>query len=259
MYKGPAAAAELASALRQRLGQTEAVEVGVCPPFVSLPAAKAALEGSPIRLGAQDLYWKAEGAYTGEVSPAMLVELGCQYVIVGHSERRGRFGVPEPELLGDLGRIFAENDATVNRKAVAALEVGLRPIICVGENLQERREGKTDAVVEGQVRAALQSIHTRQAPNLVLAYEPVWAIGTGEVCEAEEANRVCGLIRRWAAEALGGPVGEALRIQYGGSVKPDNAEELMAQPEIDGALVGGASLVAESFETIVRLTERAKT
>jgi triosephosphate isomerase len=226
-------------------------QVVVCPPFTALDRVGTLLKGTSVALGAQDLFWKHKGAYTGQTSPAMLLELGCAFVLVGHSERRGRFGVAEPDFTPDILASFGESDATVNRKLRAALSAGLVPICCVGETLSERQAGSTDRVVWGQTQAALAGVTVEQAGSLVFAYEPVWAIGTGEVCGAAEANRVCGVVRAAVAEALGEEAGEAVRIQYGGSVKGENAAELLSQPHIDGALVGGASLKAQEFAAIV--------
>lgn len=228
------------------------VEVLLCPVFTSLYAMREQVAGSNVLLGAQDIFWKASGAYTGEVSAPLLKDAGCTHVIVGHSERRRRFGVPEPELEGEAGHVFGDNDHSVNKKARAALDNGLVPIICVGETLTERQNGHTDAVVANQTAMALQEISAGQASQIVFAYEPVWAIGTGETCETAEANRVCGVIRTAIASALGEDAAGIIRIQYGGSVKPDNARELLASEHIDGALVGGAALKADSFAQIVR-------
>ena len=211
------------------LDRIEGVEKVLCPPFVSLVAVNMMLRDSSIKLGAQNMYFETKGAYTGEVSPLMLSEL-CEFVILGHSERRWYFG---------------ETDEIVNKKVKAALANKLKPILCVGERLAENEAGKTKEVVNRQVTTALNSVDS--VSDLVIAYEPVWAIGTGEVCDAEEANRVCGLIRRTLAGGVGENTAEQTRILYGGSVNPANVEGLMAQPEIDGGLVGGASLQAEPF------------
>lgn len=227
------------------------VEVLVCPPFTSLDAVGAAALECGIGLAAQNLFWKPKGAYTGEISAAMLLDLGVTHVITGHSETRGRFGVAEPDFDANMLRYFGDSDATVNRKLRAALEAGLTPICCVGETIAERKAGSTDHVLEDQVRRALQDVES-DGSDLVFAYEPVWAIGTGEVCGSEEANRICSLIRSVAEDVLGDGSADRLRIQYGGSVKPDNAAELLAMPNIDGALVGGASLKADDFGAIVR-------
>lgn len=246
-------AKELVGYLMDQPDDVSPVEVIVCPPFTALAAVEAALRerGSYIGLGAQDVFIVDSGAYTGMVSPAMLVDAGCSYCIVGHSERRGRFGATEPWMTPGLQRLFADSDETVNAKTKALLEAGLTPIICVGETIEERRQGQTDRIVEHQVRAALDGLDPSDVGWLVIAYEPVWAIGTGEVCEADEAQRVCRLVRDTVA-AIAPAAAEPIRVLYGGSVKPDNATELLRQPDIDGALVGGASLNGESFATIVR-------
>jgi len=214
-----------------------AAEVVVCPPFTALAAAKAALAGTAIGLGAQDMHWEKQGAYTGEVSAPMLRDAGCDYVILGHSERR---------------QYFAETDETVNKKLHAAIAGGLIPIVCVGETLAEREAGATERVVDRQVRQGLAGLTAGQAAALVIAYEPVGAIGTGRTASAEDANAVCAFIRRLAAELFGQAAAGTMRIQYGGSVKADNIAELMGKTDIDGALVGGASLDAASFAKIVK-------
>jgi len=213
------------------------VEVAICPPFTALTEVRRVLDGSPVRLGAQDMYWEGQGAFTGEISPVMLRNLGCHYVITGHSERR---------------QLFAETDEAVARKAAAAFAHGLVPIMCVGERLEERDAGQTEAVVMRQTIAGTQGVDERQASTLVIAYEPVWAIGTGRSASGEEANRVVALIRATLSERFGANAAAQTRILYGGSVTPDNAAEFSAQPEIDGALVGGASLDAAKFLKIVR-------
>jgi triosephosphate isomerase len=246
-----AEAQSLIADLLPRLPAADGVRVVVCPPFTALETAAKALEGTRVALGAQNVFWKEKGAYTGQVSPQMLLDVGCEYVIIGHSEPRGRFGVPEPDFDSDILTYFGDNDAAVNRKLRAALAAGLTPICCVGETLAERRQEDTDVVVSGQTMAALQGVTEEQAARLVFAYEPVWAIGTGEVCPPDEADRVCGVLRETVARLYSAPVAETVRVQYGGSVKPDNAAELLAQPNIDGALVGGASLKAADFAAIV--------
>lgn len=228
------------------------VDIVIFPPLTALAAAKSANESSAVALGAQNLYWKDSGAYTGEVSAPLLKDAGATYVLVGHSERRGRFGMPEPDLEGQAGNVFGDSDASVNLKTAAALAGGLIPIVCCGELLLERQNGHTDAVVENQITLALDGLDGDQVGGLVLAYEPVWAIGTGETCDAAEANRVCGIIRATVSSQFGTAVGEAVRIQYGGSVKPETAKELLSMEHIDGALVGGASLKADSFAAIVK-------
>jgi triosephosphate isomerase len=258
MNKTSQEAAVLCAHLGQSLQKKGGVEVAVCPPFTAIFAAAAALKGSEVSVGAQDVFWKPKGAFTGEISCEMLLELGCVYVIVGHSERRGRFGKPEEEFQSQLGKVFGDNDAIVNKKAVACLENGLRPIICVGENLQERQKGHTDAIVSSQLTAALKGISESGTRHLTIAYEPVWAIGTGIACEAEEAERVCSLIRNRLAAIFSREIAEELRILYGGSVTPDNTFGLMEKESIDGGLVGGASLDAGNFTRIVEETARAK-
>jgi triosephosphate isomerase (TIM) len=228
----------------------------LCPPYTTLYVVAQVIAGTEIMLGAQDVFWKERGAYTGNISPAMLIELGCKYVLVGHSERRGRFGVPEPDFNTEILAHFGDSDVTVNLKLRAAFGGGLIPICCVGETLAERQAGQTDAVVSSQVEAALRDVTAEQAAKVVFAYEPVWAIGTGEVCAPEEANRVCGVVRATVGKLYSPEVAEAVHIQYGGSVKPDNAQELLAMPHIDGALVGGASLKAKDFAAIVAASPR---
>jgi triosephosphate isomerase len=229
-------AMDLIEALMDELDNVEGAEIVLCPPFPWLLAVAEYLEETPILLGAQDCYWADEGAFTGEVSALMLKDL-AQYCIVGHSERRGLFG---------------ETDETVNKKVHALLGHGVRPICCVGERLEQREAGETDAFVTGQVRAAFSGVSVEDALTVVVAYEPIWAIGTGRAASAEEANRVLGLIRAEIAALYGAQTAEGIRIQYGGSVSGRNVAELMAQPEIDGALVGGASLRADEFAAIVR-------
>ena len=207
-------------------GTPEEQEVVLCAPFTTLPVLSKNLHGSRVYLGAQNIHWEENGAYTGEISGPMLSEVGVRYVIVGHSERRQHFG---------------ETDETVNRRLLAAQRFGLNPILCVGETQQQRDAGETESLITSQLKKALVDVDQQ---NLVIAYEPIWAIGTGKNCEATEANRVIGLIR----SQLSNP---NVSIQYGGSVKPNNIDEIMAQPEIDGALVGGASLEPESFARII--------
>jgi triosephosphate isomerase len=241
----------LAEELKPQVADASA-EVVVCPPYTALYAVGQALQGSSIALGAQNFFWEKSGAYTGYVSGPMLTDVGCRYVILGHSEARGRFGVEEEWMKGELSQIFGDTDESVNRKAKAAFENGLIPILCCGELLVERQADATDAIVSRQVENALESLSAEQVKSLVIAYEPVWAIGTGEVCAADEADRVCGVIRGAVKGLLGPEVAEAVRIQYGGSVKPDNAAEIVGKENIDGALVGGASLKASDFSAIVK-------
>jgi triosephosphate isomerase (TIM) len=227
----------LAAEVREPLANLAAVESVLCPPFVSIAAVRDALAGAEIGVGAQNCHFEAKGAYTGEVSPAMLADLGCRYVILGHSERRAYFG---------------EDDALVGKKLRAAQAHGLSVILCVGENLDEREGGHTDEIVGRQARGALEGLEDAAWERLVIAYEPVWAIGTGRAATAAQANETIGAIRTVVRELAGGHVAGRLRIQYGGSVTPANAAELFAQPEIDGALVGGASLKAPDFVAICR-------
>ncbi|HXO67153.1 MAG TPA: triose-phosphate isomerase [Candidatus Dormibacteraeota bacterium] len=218
------------------LPRLDAVEVAVLPPFTSLwPVSRSGIAEGGVVLGAQDIFWETSGAYTGEISPAMLSGW-CRYALVGHSERR---------------RLFFETDETVNRKAHAALGHGLRPMVAVGESLEENEAGRTEEVLNRQVPAGLAGIDETQGGELVMAYEPVWAIGTGRTATPAHAEQSCGLIRQLLAQVLGTAVAESVRVLYGGSVTPQNAAELMSQPNVDGALVGGASLVASDFAAIV--------
>ncbi|MDK2820437.1 MAG: triosephosphate isomerase [Clostridia bacterium] len=234
MHKTSSEAHQLVSQLKSLI-TTSSVEVVVCPPFTALAEAVKAANQSKILVGAQNMFWEEKGAYTGEISGPMLKELGCTYVIIGHSERRQYFG---------------ETDATVNKKVMAAYQNGILPIVCVGETLADREEKKTMEVVGQQVREGLKGLDADQVKKLVIAYEPVWAIGTGQTATASDAQEVIAFIREILREMYGDVV-QNTRIQYGGSVKPGNISELMAQPDIDGALVGGASLEANSFAAIV--------
>jgi triosephosphate isomerase (TIM) len=217
----------------------ERLDIVVCPPYTALRSVQLVLEDEyiPIALGAQNLHWEDDGAYTGEVSGAFLKALNCQYVIIGHSERRKYFG---------------ETDETVNKRVVAAFRNKLTPIVCVGETDEERESGQTESVLERQVREGLAGFDDQQIGSLVVAYEPVWAIGTGKAATPEDANDTIGFIRKTLASMTRDDVAQRIRIQYGGSVSAGNIAQLMAQPEIDGALVGGASLEAKSFAMIVR-------
>ena len=241
----------LVKELMPRVDGLESVEVAVCPPATALSAVGRALAGSEIALGSQDVFWQDSGAFTGLLSPLMLLDVGCKYAIIGHSERRGRFGKPDESLSADAARVFGDTDASVNLKVKAALRHGLVPIVCVGETLPEREGGRTDKTVEGQLQAGLAGFTAEEVAGIVLAYEPVWAIGTGRACDAAEANRVCGLIRSVVGRMFTDETAAALCVQYGGSMSPDNAHELISQPEIDGGLVGGASLDACKFSQIV--------
>lgn len=228
-------ATHLAAGVRDAVAGRAGADVVLCPPFISLAAVRDAVASSSIGLGAQNCHFEMKGAFTGEVSPVMLADLGCRYVILGHSERR--------TLLG-------ETDAVVARKIGAVLACTLIPIICVGENLAQNEAGATRDVVGGQVQAALAGLDAGVVAGLVLAYEPIWAIGTGRAATAEDANATIGFIRQTVAGIAGPDAAAAIRIQYGGSVTPANAATLFAQPEIDGALVGGASLKAADFAAI---------
>jgi triosephosphate isomerase len=241
--------------LKPLIADKTGVEVLLCPVFTALASTKQAAQGSNILIGAQDIFWKDSGAYTGEVSAPMLKDAGCTHVVIGHSERRGRFGVPDPDLDGASARIFGDSDESVTKKVRAALDHGLVPIVCVGETLTERESGHTDLVVESQTKSSLQGLDAAQLSEVVFAYEPVWAIGTGETCEADEADRVCGVIRAAVGTIGGQSAADAVRVQYGGSVKPENAADLLGRPNIDGALVGGASLKADSFAKIVQAAQ----
>ena len=235
MYKTAKQAGETIGTLAGLVAGVSGVEVVICPPFTALSAAIAAAKGSCVAIGAQDCYWETEGAFTGEVAVPMLADLGCSHCIVGHSERR---------------QFFGETDATVDKKVAAVLAQGLACIACVGETLAEREAGQTFAVLERQVRDGLTRHLT--SPRLVIAYEPVWAIGTGKTATPAQAQEAHAFIRGVVARAATPAAAQAVRILYGGSVKPDNIAALMAQPDVDGGLVGGASLDAASFAKIVR-------
>ena len=228
------------------------IDVVLCPPFTALYPMMQSKGDYEIGLAGQNLFWKKQGAYTGQISAAMLLDAGATYVIIGHSETRGRFGVPEPDFTSDILAYFHDTDETVNRKAHEAVEQGLIPIICVGETLAEREEGGADYIVATPTKTAFIGFSDEEAKDLVIAYEPVWAIGTGRTCEVEEANRMCLVIRN-AVKALfdSTEVSEAIRIQYGGSAKPENARELLCADNIDGLLVGGASLKVVDFSAII--------
>ena len=233
-------ALELVRAMKEELEKIASVEKVICPPFVSLAPVKELLAGSTIKLGAQNLFFAEKGAYTGEVSPLMVADL-CEYVIIGHSERR---------------QYFHETGDIVNKKIVAALQADIIPIMCVGESLEENEAGKTEIVVAEQVRAALDGVE--DIDGLVIAYEPVWAIGTGKSATGEQAGETIAFIRQRIASAYGEKTAQEMRILYGGSVSSANAAEFMQQPEIDGALVGGASLKASEFISIVNQTSTSK-
>ncbi len=235
MNKTPREALELIETLKPLVGDNDRTEVVFCPPFVSLVLAAQAVKGTNIKIGAQNMYYEESGAYTGEVAPEMIKECGCEYVILGHSERRGYFG---------------ETDEIVNKKVLKAFEHDLKPIICVGETLEQREQGITVDLVRMQVKIALKDVKPEDAKKAVIAYEPIWAIGTGRTATSVQAEEVCGAIRQVVSEIYGAEVAEEIRVQYGGSVNAGNAAELFAMPNIDGGLVGGASLKAD-FAKIV--------
>lgn len=234
MNKTPSEAAELAAEIAKIEGAK--CEVLICPPFVDLFFAKKAIEGSNVKLGAQNCHWKESGAFTGEISADMLIEMGCDYVIIGHSERRQYFG---------------ETDETVNLRTKAALAKGLKVIMCVGELKEERENGTTNAVIERQVTLGLKDVTKEEMANVVIAYEPVWAIGTGLTATKEQAEEVCAFIRSLIEKAYGKDVAEETTIQYGGSMNAKNAAELLSMPDIDGGLIGGAALKPADFAVIV--------
>lgn len=249
------AASALARDLRTQLSEIRGVDVAICPPLTALASVAAELSGSSIHLGAQDMFWKDSGAYTGKISGPMLKSLGCTYVILGHSECRGRFGKQDEDITDETVRHFGDTNATVALKLRAALRHGLGAILCVGETLAERDAGSCDAIVDVQVHAALHGLQREDLKGITIAYEPVWAIGTGQTCDAAEANRVCGVIRGVITRMFGEETAQATRIQYGGSVTAHNAQELLSQPEIDGALVGGQSLKPEAFARIAQAAQ----
>jgi len=236
MNKTASEAAALIEEIKAELEGVSGVEVVVCPPSIDLKDAAAAVAGSSVGLGAQNVHWAESGAFTGEISAAMLIDMGVKYVIIGHSERRQYFG---------------ETNETVNKRTKAALAAGLIPLVCVGETLEERDSGQMESVVVSQVRESLADLG-EDISSIVVAYEPVWAIGTGRTATPAQAQEVHALIRRTLAEISSGDMANKVRIQYGGSMKPDNAVELLGQPDIDGGLIGGAALQAASFAAIVK-------
>lgn len=235
MNKTPREAAELVRALIPLVDDADC-EVVVCPPFTALQAVRELIEGTNIKWGAQNVHWAQNGAFTGEISVEMLLELGVAYAIVGHSERRQYFG---------------DTDQSVNARAKAAFAGGITPIICVGETLEQRERGETDQIVFQQAVSALDGFTAGDVTHVVIAYEPIWAIGTGRTATSEQANDTIAVIRRAIASAYGEPAAQSVRIQYGGSMNANNAKELMAMPHIDGGLIGGASLKADAFAQIV--------
>ncbi len=239
MNKTAKEARELAGKLIPLVSGVNQRDIVLAPPFTALPAVAEVIKGTGIALGAQNMSWEDKGAFTGEVSAEMLLDLGCKYVIIGHSERRQYFG---------------ETDETVNKKLRQALNKGLTPIVCAGESLKEREAGKAQEVIERQITGALKGVTAGEMQKIVVAYEPVWAIGTGKTATPEQANEIHSFIRQKIEALYGGETADSLRIQYGGSVTPENVSALMAMPDIDGALVGGASLKPESFAALVKFT-----
>ncbi|MYB66801.1 triose-phosphate isomerase [Candidatus Poribacteria bacterium] len=230
-------AIELVTGIKRLVANTTDVEIVVAPTFTALAAVYEVIQESNISLAAQDVYWENSGAFTGEISPTMLKDVGCEYVIIGHSERR---------------QFFAETNESVNLKTKAALTTDLKPIICVGEQLKDREAGNTEKIIENHVSGGIKDLSADQMLSCVIAYEPVWAIGTGKTATPKQAQEVHAYIRQLISEVYTDEIANQVRIQYGGSVKPDNAAELMSQPDVDGALVGGASLQADSFAHIVK-------
>ncbi len=238
MNKTPSETKSLVADILAAIGEkSDNVDVVICPPAIDLAAAVEATSGSYIGVGAQNLHWEESGAFTGEISADMICDIGAKYVIIGHSERR---------------QYFAETDETVNKKVIKAFEKGITPIICVGETLEQREQGITADLMRTQVKIAFLNVSADDAKNAIIAYEPVWAIGTGKTATNEQADEVCGIIRDQIAELYGKAVAEEIVIQYGGSMKPGNAAELLAMPNIDGGLIGGAALKGEDFAAIVK-------
>lgn len=242
MHKTGAEAVAFCRRIREAEKSLQGVDVLLCPPFTALPATRAALEGSPVKLGAQNLFWAEKGAYTGEISPPMLVDQGVEYVIIGHSERR---------------HILGEDDDLVGKKLLAALTHGLKPILCVGETGAERASGETTAVLERQLESAIKDLEAESARDLVVAYEPVWAIGTGIAASPDDAENAAQYIRRLVDGLLGPAAAGRLRVQYGGSVNAGNIADFTSLPAVNGALVGGASLQADSFIELVKAAGEA--
>jgi len=236
MYKTVPEAVQTAGALRNLVDANTAVDVMIAPPFTALAPVSDALRGSRVDVGAQDCFWEQEGAFTGEISAAMVVSTGCRFVIIGHSERR---------------QFFGETDRNVNKKLVAALRSGLTPVMCIGETESQREEDQTFSVLDKQVKIGLEGLLAKDLQSLVVAYEPVWAIGTGKTATSNQAQEVHRFLRQLLAEVFDTALSQTIRILYGGSVKPQNISELMAMPDIDGALVGGASLDATTFDQII--------
>jgi triosephosphate isomerase len=237
MNKTVSEAVTLVQDLIDRVGDVDNVDIGVGPPFTALNAVVETCAGTNVAVAAQNIFWEDSGAFTGEISPGMLVEIGCKYAIIGHSERR---------------TIMGETDEMVNKKLFAALKHNLTPIVCIGETLDQRELNQTFDIIETQVNAGLAGLSPDEAKIIVLAYEPIWAIGTGKTATPDQAQEIHAFIRKKLAELFNTEVADAIRIQYGGSVKPENIVDLMAQEDLDGALVGGASLKADSFANIIK-------
>ena len=237
MNKTVAEAVALASEIKEKVAGVENVKIIVCPVFTAVKSVADVLKGTNVKVGAQDMYWETSGAYTGEVSGEMLLEAGAEYVIIGHSERRQYFG---------------ETNETVNKKLKKALSIGLKPIVCIGETLADRESGATEAVVEKQVREGFVGLTAEEMKGTIIAYEPVWAIGTGKTATAEQAEAVHAFVRNLVAQLWDKETADAVVIQYGGSLKPENVASLLAQPDIDGGRIGGAALKADSFEKLVK-------
>ncbi|MBU3806554.1 MAG: triose-phosphate isomerase [Candidatus Fournierella pullistercoris] len=240
MNKTTTEAVELIDALIPAVADAQC-EVVICTPFTALATAVEKTRGTNIHVGAQNVHFEQSGAFTGEISAEMLVDLGVEYVITGHSERR---------------QYFAETDETVNKRTLAALNAGLKVLVCVGENLEQREQGVTEELVRLQTKIALQGVTKEQLPQVVIAYEPVWAIGTGKTATSDQAQEVCGCIRQLLGELYGEDTAQTVTIQYGGSMNPANAEELLGKPDVDGGLIGGASLKADAFASIVAAASR---
>ena len=237
MNKTVAEAVALASEIKEKVAGVENVKIIVCPVFTAVKSVADVLKGSNVKVGAQDMYWETSGAFTGEVSGEMLKEAGAEYVIIGHSERRQYFG---------------ETNETVNKKLKKAHSIGLKPIVCIGETLADRESGATEAVVEKQVREGFVGLTAEEMKGTIVAYEPVWAIGTGKTATAEQAEAVHAFVRSLISQIWDKETADAVVIQYGGSMKPENVASLLAQPDIDGGLIGGAALKADSFEKLVK-------
>ena len=237
MYKNISEAIELANSLKRELYNITTVDIVICPVFTALSEVNEIIMDTNIQLGAQDMFWEDQGAFTGEVSASMLKDVGCQYVIIGHSERR---------------QYFAETDEAVNKKIKASLKSDLIPIVCVGENLDQREKNETFDIVNSQIKRCLEGISSQEVAKIIIAYEPIWAIGTGKTATSGQAQEIQGFIRNLLSKLYNEDIASQIRIQYGGSVKPENIAELIEQKDIDGALVGGASLKIDSFVSIIK-------